>query len=88
MFQYCVIYLLWLDNYWICSFQIEYVKELIERTGVVAVPGRGFFHTNLTTEKFSQVDSSYQEKYIRFAFCKSEDTLASAAKRLKGLSRD
>ncbi|PON72433.1 LL-diaminopimelate aminotransferase [Trema orientale] len=65
---------------------VEYVKELIQRAGVVAVPGCGFFHTNLYLEKLGQVDYSYQNRYIRFAFCKSDETLASAAQRLGSVS--
>ncbi|XP_073158224.1 uncharacterized protein [Henckelia pumila] len=52
---------------------VEFIEELIKRAGVVAVPGRGFFHTNPST------------KYIRFAFCKSEDTLAAASERISRL---
>ncbi|XP_058008600.1 uncharacterized protein LOC110656383 isoform X1 [Hevea brasiliensis] len=61
---------------------VEYVKELIEQAGVVAVPGCGFFHTNLSSEKPSQVSCNYQKRYIRFAFCKSDATLAAAAQKL------
>ncbi|OAY61891.1 methionine aminotransferase [Manihot esculenta] len=64
---------------------VEYVKELIEQAGVVAVPGCGFFHTNLSLEKPTQVSCNYQTRYIRFAFCKSNATLAAAAKQLGGL---
>ncbi|EXB95710.1 Kynurenine--oxoglutarate transaminase 1 [Morus notabilis] len=61
---------------------VEYVKKLIQKAGVVAVPGCGFFHTNLALKKSFQVDYSYQNRYIRFAFCKSNATLASAAQKL------
>ncbi|CAL9024013.1 unnamed protein product [Prunus brigantina] len=61
---------------------VDYVKMLIQKAGVVAVPGCGFFHTHLSREKFSLGGYSYQERYIRFAFGKSDQTLASAAKRL------
>ncbi|KAK0583323.1 hypothetical protein LWI29_035682 [Acer saccharum] len=61
---------------------VEYVQELIKQAGVVAVPGCGFFHTNLSLEKSSQVDCGYQKRYIRFAFCKSNATLAAAAQNL------
>jgi aspartate/methionine/tyrosine aminotransferase len=64
-------------------FQVEYVKELIQQAGVVAVPGRGFFHTNLSLKNSSDVDCSYQKRYIRFAFCKSNATLAAAAQNLE-----
>ncbi|KAK2649583.1 hypothetical protein Ddye_017072 [Dipteronia dyeriana] len=59
---------------------VEYVQELIKQAGVVAVPGCGFFHTNLSLEKSSQV--GYQKRYIRFAFCKSNATLSAAAQNL------
>ncbi|XP_011041670.1 PREDICTED: kynurenine--oxoglutarate transaminase 1-like isoform X2 [Populus euphratica] len=72
------------ENYLLSD--VEYVKELIKRAGVVAVPGCGFFHTTLSTEKLSQVGCSYQERYIRFAFCKSSATLAAAAQKLAELS--
>lgn len=52
----------------------------------MAVPGCGFFHTTLSTEKLSQVGCSYQERYVRFAFCKSSATLAAAAQKLAELS--
>ncbi|GFQ02458.1 kynurenine--oxoglutarate transaminase 1 [Phtheirospermum japonicum] len=57
---------------------VEFVEELIKRAGVVAVPGSGFFHAN------SSVDYDYR-RYIRFAFCKSEDTLAAASANISGL---
>ncbi|KAI7992868.1 Kynurenine--oxoglutarate transaminase [Camellia lanceoleosa] len=56
-------------------FDMEFVEELIKQAGVVAVLGFGFFHRNLYLEKFHLVDYSYQERYIRFAFCKSGATL-------------
>ncbi|XP_028053360.1 uncharacterized protein LOC114257764 isoform X3 [Camellia sinensis] len=61
---------------------MEFVEELIKQAGVVAVPGFGFFHRNLYLEKFPPVDYSYQERYIRFAFCKSDATLAAAAQKI------
>ncbi|CAL5433515.1 unnamed protein product [Camellia sinensis] len=61
---------------------MESVKELIKQAGVVAVPGFGFFHRNLYLEKFPLADYSYQERYIRFAFCKSGATLAAAAQKI------
>lgn len=64
------------------SSQIEYVEELIKQAGVVAVPGCGFFHANFSGENSSEAVNSYHKKYIRFAFCKSNDTLAAAARKL------
>ncbi|WCJ22283.1 Kynurenine--oxoglutarate transaminase [Euphorbia peplus] len=59
---------------------VEYVKKLIEQAGVVAVPGRGFFHSSI-----SQGNFDYQKRYIRFAFCKNDATLAAAAEKLGNL---
>ncbi|KAJ7973028.1 Aspartate aminotransferase [Quillaja saponaria] len=42
-----------------CSLSdVEYVKKLKEQAGVVAVPGCGFFHTNLSSEKSSELSSN------------------------------
>jgi aspartate/methionine/tyrosine aminotransferase len=56
--------------------QIDFVKNLINDAGVAAVPGRGFFHWNCDHE-------SYHHQYVRFAFCKSDDTLMAAALRMR-----
>ncbi|BAT95763.1 hypothetical protein VIGAN_08255700 [Vigna angularis var. angularis] len=61
---------------------VEFVKKLILEAGVVAVPGRGFFHTNLSSDEVSNLPYSYQKRYIRFAFCKSDATLTLAAEKL------
>ncbi|GMQ00411.1 hypothetical protein CsSME_00047509 [Camellia sinensis var. sinensis] len=61
---------------------MEFVEELIKQAEVVAVLGFGFFHRNLYSEKFPLVDYSYQERYIRFAFCKSDATLIVAAQKI------
>jgi L-glutamine---4-(methylsulfanyl)-2-oxobutanoate aminotransferase len=53
------------------------VKTLIEKAGVAAVPGRGFFHTE------QQDGEIYQERYIRFAFCKSVETLSAARHKIE-----
>ncbi|XP_027935073.1 uncharacterized protein LOC114190404 [Vigna unguiculata] len=60
----------------------EFVKKLILQAGVVAVPGRGFFHTNVSSDEVSNLPYSYQKRYIRFAFCKSDATLTMAAEKL------
>lgn len=62
---------------------VDCVEELIKQAGVVAVPGRGFFQTNSLREKRVEEDCSYQNRYIRFAFCKSSATLTSAAQKLR-----
>lgn len=63
----------------LATSQVEFVEELIKQAGVVAVPGCGFFHRNSSSSAFS-----YQSRYIRFAFCKSVDTLSVAAQRIAG----
>ncbi|XP_057428161.1 uncharacterized protein LOC130721385 [Lotus japonicus] len=61
---------------------VEFVKELILEAGVVAVPGQGFFHTNLSSNEVSNESCNYQQRYIRFAFCKSDATLNMVSERL------
>ncbi|XP_014511164.1 uncharacterized protein LOC106769886 [Vigna radiata var. radiata] len=61
---------------------VEFVEKLILEAGVVAVPGRGFFHANLSSDEISNLPYSYQKRYIRFAFCKSDTTLTLAAEKL------
>ncbi|KAJ3691848.1 hypothetical protein LUZ61_021012 [Rhynchospora tenuis] len=56
---------------------IEFVKKLIEKAGVAAVPGCGFFHTT------QQDGENYQRRYIRFAFCKSGETLTAARQKME-----
>jgi len=63
-------------------FQAEFVKKLILEAGVVAVPGQGFFHTSLSSNETSSASCNYQKRYIRFAFCKSETTLAAVSEKL------
>ncbi|XVE77558.1 hypothetical protein DITRI_Ditri13aG0073000 [Diplodiscus trichospermus] len=58
---------------------VEYVKELIKQAGVVIVPGRGFFHRESYLDQPSEESCSYQTRYVRIAFCKSNATLAAAA---------
>jgi aminotransferase len=53
---------------------IEFVRHLIERIGVAAVPGSSFFE--------NPADGSH---LIRFCFCKKYETLEAARERLVGL---
>jgi aspartate/methionine/tyrosine aminotransferase len=64
------------------GLQVEFVKKLILEAGVVAVPGQGFFHTNLSSDEVSSVSCNYQKRYIRFAFCKSDATLSAVSEKL------
>ncbi|OIW07018.1 hypothetical protein TanjilG_02652 [Lupinus angustifolius] len=68
------------DNY--PHSDVDFVKKLILEAGVVAVPGQGFFHTSLSSNEASNVNIDYQKRYIRFAFCKSDATLATVSERL------
>lgn len=52
------------------------MEELIKQAGVVAVPGAGFFHG----------DGCCGRRYIRFAFCKSNETLSAAAAKISELA--
>uniref|UniRef100_A0ACD5U5J1 Uncharacterized protein n=1 Tax=Avena sativa TaxID=4498 RepID=A0ACD5U5J1_AVESA len=54
---------------------IDFVTNLINNAGVAAVPGSGFFHTDPD-------DQSYHRRYVRFAFCKSDETLKAAAQKM------
>lgn len=58
---------------------IDFVTNLINNVGVAAVPGRGFFHTNSD-------DQNYHHRYVRFAFCKSDETLQAAARKMRKLA--
>ncbi|KAJ6823914.1 uncharacterized protein M6B38_128145 [Iris pallida] len=64
-----------LPERWLLS-DVDFVRELIEKAGVAAVPGRGFFHPGLNAEK-------YHTRYVRFAFCKSDTTLSAAARKVQ-----
>lgn len=54
---------------------IDFVTNLINNAGVAAVPGSGFFHTDPD-------DQSHHHRYVRFAFCKSDETLKAAAQKM------
>lgn len=55
------------------------MRELIKKGGVAAVPGCGFFHNSSNNE------NKYYNRFVRFAFCKSDETLAAAAQRIREL---
>lgn len=57
---------------------IDFVTNLINNAGVAAVPGRGFFHPDADGQ-------SYHHRYVRFAFCKSDETLKAAAQKMTKL---
>lgn len=66
--------------------QIDFVEKLIKEAGVAAVPGCGFFHSNACPSVEQQI-CDYRERYVRFAFCKSDATLSAAAERLREFSK-
>jgi len=53
---------------------VAFVRHLIERTGVAAIPPSAFYH-----------HKDDGESLVRFAFCKDEDTLTAAIDRLSKL---
>ncbi len=59
---------------WDIPSDVDFCRYLIEKIGVAAVPGNGFFK-----------NPESGRDLIRFTFCKSEETLALAEARLKGV---
>ncbi|KAK8928829.1 hypothetical protein KSP39_PZI017389 [Platanthera zijinensis] len=59
---------------------VDFVRMLTEKAGVVAVPGCGFFHDK------SGSAGKYCDRFVRFAFCKSDETLRTAARRFRELA--
>jgi aminotransferase len=53
---------------------VEFVRYLVTEIGVAAVPGSSFFG-----------DSAAGRQFVRFCFCKKEETLAEAERRLEKL---
>jgi aspartate/methionine/tyrosine aminotransferase len=54
---------------------VEFTRYLVEKIGVAVVPGSSFFH-----------EPSSGAGYIRFCFCKRDETLRAAAERLRALA--
>jgi aminotransferase len=55
---------------------VSFVRHLIEKAGVAAVPGSSFYH-----------DPADGAQQIRFCFCKKYETLELAGKKLSALAR-
>ena len=55
---------------------VAFCRHLIEKVGVAAIPPSAFYE-----------NTHYGKSYVRFAFCKKEETLREAVKRLNTLSR-
>jgi aspartate/methionine/tyrosine aminotransferase len=53
---------------------VEFVRHLVTEIGVAAVPGSSFFR-----------DRAAGRQFVRFCFCKKEETLAEAERRLEKL---
>jgi aminotransferase len=54
---------------------LEFTRYLVKDVGVAVVPGSSFFH-----------DPSSGSRYIRFCFCKKDETLQAASERLRKIS--
>jgi aminotransferase len=55
---------------------LEFTRYLVKEIGVAAVPGSSFYH-----------DPKDGARQVRFAFCKRDETLNEAAKRLRKLRK-
>jgi aminotransferase len=55
----------------------SFARYLVKDIGIAVVPGSSFFH-----------ESERGSRYVRFCFCKKDDTLLSAAERLQKISRN
>ena len=55
---------------------LEFTRYLVKDVGVAVVPGSSFFH-----------DPSGGVRYIRFCFCKKDETLHAASERLRRISQ-
>ena len=55
---------------------LEFTRYLVKDVGVAVVPGSSFFH-----------DPSGGSRYIRFCFCKKDETLQAASERLRKISQ-
>jgi len=55
---------------------VAFCRHLIEEVGVAAIPPSAFYE-----------NTRYGKSYARFAFCKREETLREAVRRLQSLSR-
>jgi aminotransferase len=61
------------------SDDVAFVRHLVEEIGVAAVPGSSFYRTAGT----DAVDAGRGR--VRFCFCKKDETLAEAERRLEKL---
>ena len=55
---------------------LEFTKYLIREIGVACVPGSSFYK-----------DTNLGKNFVRFCFCKKDETLAAAAERLQKLKK-
>ncbi|CAN5148169.1 aminotransferase class I/II-fold pyridoxal phosphate-dependent enzyme [soil metagenome] len=58
------------------NYDIEFTRHLIREIGVAVVPGSSFYHR-----------PEMGSKFVRFCFCKKDETLEAAAERLQKLRR-
>jgi aminotransferase len=55
---------------------LEFTRYLVRDIGVAVVPGSSFFH-----------EPASGARYVRFCFCKRDETLLAAAERLQKIPR-
>ncbi|HKF41709.1 MAG TPA: hypothetical protein VKG01_01285, partial [Thermoanaerobaculia bacterium] len=55
---------------------VAFCRHLIEKVGVAAIPPSAFYE-----------NTRFGKSYVRFAFCKKEETLREAVRRLAALRR-
>ena len=53
-----------------------FAEHLVKDVGIAVVPGSSFYH-----------EPERGVRYVRFCFCKKDETLRSAAEKLQKLSR-
>lgn len=61
-------------------------KLMYKPPGSVAVPGYGYFHTDLPLEKLSLpvIDCIYRKRYIKCVFCRSNAMFAAVVAQMIG----
>jgi aspartate/methionine/tyrosine aminotransferase len=61
---------------------VEFARRLVEREGVACIPCSAFFAPGADGSRDAEASS-----LVRFAFCKTPETLRAAGERMRGLAR-
>jgi aspartate/methionine/tyrosine aminotransferase len=61
---------------------VEFARRLVEREGVACIPCSAFFAPGADGSRDAEASS-----LVRFAFCKTTETLRAAGERMRGLAR-